>query len=113
MSKNPWEFARIDKADQLDFQFKAAGVTGYVREAHVHPRRKFRADFLFIEKKLIVEVQGGAWVGGRHTNGAGFEDDCERTCLLVLEGYRLLTVTPKQVKDGRALSWVELAIATL
>ena len=69
--------------------------------------RKWAADFCWPEGDLIVEVDGGSWVAGRHTRGAGFEADRERDAEALCMGYRVLRVTPKQIKDGKALAWIE------
>lgn len=68
--------------------------------------RRWRFDFAFPEHKVAVEVEGGAFVGGRHTRGAAFEADCEKYNEAVLLGWRVIRVTPRQVEDGRAVAWL-------
>ena len=81
------------------------------REYVFLPPKKYRADFCWIEQRLVVEVDGGSWVAGRHTRGAGFEADHERDALAMLHGWRVLRVTPKQVESGIALTWIEGLLA--
>jgi hypothetical protein len=38
------------------------------------------------------------------------ETDCEKQNLLVSYGYRPMRVTGQQIKDGRALAWIERAM---
>jgi hypothetical protein len=52
-------------------------------------------------------VEGGAWSGGRHTRGAGFEKDLEKYAEALILGWRVLRVTPKQIADGSALTLVD------
>jgi hypothetical protein len=93
----------------LSVQLRQAGIH-YVREFLVAPPRKYRADFL-VDLDLLIEVEGGAWINGRHSRGSGMESDCEKSALAAARGYRLVRVTPAQVNDGRALDWIKEAIA--
>ena len=82
----------------------------FVREYKFCPTRRWRADFVFVDQKLIVEVEGGIWTDGRHTRGKGFEKDCEKYNSAVIAGFRVLRVTGDQIKTGQALDWVEQAL---
>jgi very-short-patch-repair endonuclease len=93
----------------LAVQLEQAGIH-YVAEFVVAPPRKYRADF-FVAHDLLIEVEGGAWINGRHSRGLGMESDCEKSALAAARGYRLVRVTPAQVDDGRALDWIKAAIA--
>lgn len=81
-----------------------------VTELRFDPTRRWRFDLAWPELMLAVEVEGGLWVGGRHTRGKGFEADCEKYNAAVLAGWRILRVTPEMIDDGRALKIVELAL---
>jgi len=76
------------------------------RQAKLVPGRKFAFDFSWPRQKLAVEVQGGTWVKGAHSSGAGIERDCEKAALALLAGYRTLAVTGGQVRSGQALTWI-------
>ena len=90
----------------FDRQCQLAGLPSPVAEFRFHPVRKWRFDFAFVEAKLAVEVDGGAFVQGRHTRGAGWLKDQEKLNTAVVMGWRVLHVTPQQVTDGTALTWV-------
>lgn len=64
--------------------------------------RKFRADFRHPATRLLVEVDGGVWTGGRHSTGTGITRDCEKTARGTLCGYRWLRFTAGQVTSGFA-----------
>lgn len=93
----------------LSVQLRDAGIF-FEREVRFAPSRRFRADFAIGDEMLLVEVEGGTWVEGRHSRGAGFERDCEKQALAVIRGYRYLRVTSSQVENGTALGWIKAAL---
>lgn len=99
-----------DLEDGLAWWIKAAGLPAPERQYKPITDRRYRVDFAWPDHNLIVEVEGGGFVGGRHTRGAGFRADCERSNELVLAGWRVLRVTGDHIDDGRALTWIERAL---
>lgn len=94
----------------LETHLKQAGLIGYVRECQFDPPRKWRFDFAWPEQKLAVEIEGGVFVSGRHSRGAGLTADCEKYAEALCLGWRVLRVTPAQVgmdRAGQALGWIE------
>ncbi len=100
----------IDYPAMLDMQCQAVGLPAAVREFKFHPTRKWRADLCWPGHMLAVECEGGVWVGGRHTSGAGFTKDMEKYNALALAGYTLLRFTPAMVRDGIAVGVIETAM---
>lgn len=96
---------------ELAFQIRAYGLPEPVSEFPAIPGRKFRFDFCWVEHRLLLEVQGDVWRKGSHTSGVGVNRDCEKLCLAVLEGYRVLHVTGNQIKEGLAIRWIARALA--
>jgi very-short-patch-repair endonuclease len=89
----------------------SSAVTSYIarRQYEFLEGRKYRADVAIFANPgvgLLVEVDGGLYVHGGHSRGAGREADLERDALAQLDGWRVLRVSPRHVKDGRALSWI-------
>ncbi len=68
-------------------------------EFRFHPTRKWAADFAIPSAKILVEIDGGVWSGGRHTRGAGFLGDCEKLNAAACLGYRVLRYQPKDCKS--------------
>ena len=96
--------------ERLLLQIRAARLPKPEREQQLVPGRRFRCDLSWPAQRLVVEVDGGAFTGGRHTRGGGFVKDCEKTNLLTLAGWRVLRVTAPQVRSGAALDWIEQAL---
>src|SRR5256885_16223115 len=90
------EVGGSDAERSLETLLKWNGIKGWEREVRFHPSRKWRADFLWPTPPLIVEVEGGSFVSGRHTRGTSFEADCEKYAEAAILGYRVLRVTPRQ-----------------
>jgi very-short-patch-repair endonuclease len=94
----------------LRWQLRAAGEPTGEQEHRFHPVRRWRFDLAFPAQRVAVEVDGGAWVGGRHTSGAGFSEDCIKLSTAAAFGWRVLRFTPRQVHDGDALALVIAAL---
>jgi hypothetical protein len=95
----------------LHFQLKAADLgVEYWREFRFHPSRKWRFDFAWPDKLVACEIQGGLYVRGGHSRGLGQEKDCEKLSQAAALGWRVLPVSPRQVKSGEALKWIEAAL---
>lgn len=94
--------------DKFAEQLMDAGFAGrYRRNARFIEGRKFEGDFVFPKLRLVVEVDGGAFLGtrGGHTSGTGFTRDRERDSLAYISGWVTLRYTSAQVKDGSAIDW--------
>ena len=91
----------------LVLQIRAVGLPRPVEEFRFHPTRKWRFDLAWPDRKLAVEIEGGAWSHGRHTRGKGFTRDCEKYAEALCLGWRVLRVTTGMVNDGTALGYVE------
>jgi very-short-patch-repair endonuclease len=101
----------------LAAQLEQAGIP-FEREYRFHPTRKWRADFrIRVAYHLVdgldyilVEIDGGGYVAGRHSRGTGIEKDAEKQSAAAILGYRVIRATPRQVEDGTALSWIRQAL---
>lgn len=77
----------------------------FVTEYHFHPTRKWRLDF-YVASLLGVEIEGGTWVGGRHVQGQGYEDDCEKYNAALMLGIPVARFTSAQVRRGEAIDYI-------
>lgn len=80
------------------------------REHRFHDERKFRFDFAWPDYRLAVECEGGIWMAGRHTRGAGYTADLEKYNLAAMCGWLVLRFTKTQVQHGIALSMIQAAL---
>jgi very-short-patch-repair endonuclease len=97
---------RSELEDRFAQQLMDAGFRGrYRRNAQFIEGRKFAADFLFPALHLVVEVDGGEWMGkgGGHTSGSGFSADRARDNLAALQHIQTIRYPGGAVKDGTAI----------
>ena len=85
----------------------------FEQEFEFHPKRKWRADFHLVGKKILVEVEGGIWSGGRHTRGKGYIGDMEKYNAATMMGYQVIRFSTDQVKSGLAIQKIEMMVGDL
>ncbi len=90
--------------------FKSLGVEP-MREHLFHPRRRWRLDWAFPDRKIAVEYEGLAFHGGksRHVTISGFTGDAEKYNELALMGWTLLRFNAKHVQSGVAAEQITRA----
>jgi very-short-patch-repair endonuclease len=96
--------------EQFALQLRALKLPEPVREFVFAKPRRWRADFAWPELKVLVEVEGGTWVNGRHNRGAGFEADLIKYNAAALLGYAVLRFSGAAVKSGDAARTTALAL---
>lgn len=79
----------------------------FEQEFEFHPKRKWRADFHLVGKKILVEVEGAIWSGGRHTRGKGYIGDMEKYNAATMMGFQVIRFSADQVKSGHAIQQIE------
>lgn len=71
--------------------------------------RRWRFDFALLEKQIAIEIEGGLY-GGRHTRPAGYAADCEKYNAAVMQGWRVIRLTPAQLTPlyiQVIINWIE------
>jgi very-short-patch-repair endonuclease len=61
---------------------------------------------------LLVEIEGGTWIYGRHSRPSGYEADCEKYNLAAELGWFVLRFTNHMVEDDRAVLTIERFMAS-
>ena len=77
------------------------------------PTRGWIADFVHLDSKTIIEIDGGMYiggVGGRHNRAHGYQRDRERDNWAVMTGWRVIrltsmTLTPDYIES--IIKWME------
>ncbi|WP_180072599.1 DUF559 domain-containing protein [Acinetobacter sp. YH12200] len=102
-SEGEVKLATALKALKIDFE----------QEFKFHPERKWKADFHLVGKKILVEVEGGIWSGGRHTRGKGYIGDMEKYNAATMMGFQVIRFSTDQVKSGLAIQQIEKMVGDL
>lgn len=71
--------------------------------------RKWRFDWAWPAAKIALEIEGGAWIGGRHTRGKGYIADLEKYNAAATLGWLLVRATPQMVISGEVFEWLKVA----
>jgi hypothetical protein len=114
---------RTEVEDEMAFNLRGAKVPTPVREWAFAAAigRAWRFDYAWPAVLVALEIQGGGWLTpdddgnrrGAHGGGAALERDCEKYSGAAILGWRVLQVTPSQVRSGVALVWIEEALASV
>ena len=79
-------------------------------EHRFHPIRKWRFDYAWPEHRIALEVEGGVWVGGRHTSGAGFVKDMEKYNEAACLGWRIIRCQPRELCSIKTVDTIKRAM---
>ena len=96
--------------DLFALQVKLEGLPEPVREFMAIPGRRYRWDFAWPDKRVLVEINGGTYAHMGHSTGSGIARDYEKANLAVLQGWRVLSFDGKAVKDGTAVEVIRKAL---
>jgi hypothetical protein len=66
--------------------------------AMVFQARHWRFDYAWPDQMVALEVDGGVYTQGRHTRGAGFEEDCRKMNTAAAVGWLVFRVTPQMLQ---------------
>jgi hypothetical protein len=84
------------------------GMDPPIAEYRFCPPRRFRIDFAWPDIKLAVEIEGGLYIGGRHTSVTGFKKDLEKYNLLTDHGWVLLRYEPNRSKEPNNIDFLQI-----
>lgn len=81
-----------------------------VSEYRFHAVRKWRFDYAHVETKTAIEIEGGAFSGGRHTRGKGYINDMEKYNAAIELGWVVLRYTPQQIAKKKYMEQIKNVI---
>ncbi len=61
--------------------------------------RDWRADLAWVDQKLLVELEGGTFTGGRHVRPKGFADDCQKYNDAQRLGFKVFRYTSDMIQS--------------
>lgn len=70
----------------------------------------WRADFALVDSRILVEIEGGGWSGGRHTRGVGFEADLKKYDAAQRLGWTVYRASPAMVLSGAAIKTILILV---
>lgn len=104
--------AGVEALREYRFAAHATGGIGKgCRQRLVAQKLKdWRFDFALPDHRIAIEVEGGAWTGGRHTTGQGFHADLRKYAAAARMGWIVIRVDPAMIRSGEALDTVTTVI---
>lgn len=72
-------------------------------EYRFHPQRRWRFDWYIPSIKVAVEIEGGAWIAGRHNRPIGYLKDMEKYNTATLMGIRVYRIARDDLKSARKI----------
>jgi hypothetical protein len=93
---------------KFEILWKSLGGWGLLKEYKFADTRRFRFDYYHIEG-VAVELEGGIWVRGRHTNPSGFLNDMEKYNLAASMGILVFRVPSHDIST----KWLSPIIKTI
>ena len=95
------------EALELEFATQLRGIHLDVERQFSLPGFRYRWDFCLRSWMLLLEIQGGTWIGGKHTRGQGYQDDCTKARLALLYGWKTAWLTAEDIHSGRGLGFIQ------
>ena len=106
MAKKKEPKIRVGGYPAFELHCKALGLPVLTPEHLFHPTRKWRFDYAFLGHLIAVEIEGGVWTGGRHTQGSGFTKDREKYNEAAKLGWRIFKFSPTEANNGKAANYL-------
>lgn len=94
--------AKSEIEEMMALQIITAGLPPHVRQHNYLPDRSFKGDFMWVERKIALEVDGSV-----HRIKGTFSLSFERAYLLTMAGWTVLHVGGHEVRSGTALEWIK------
>ena len=101
---------KSEASQTLLYHIKGLGLPMPEQEVRFHKTRKWRFDFAWPSSFVAVEIEGGVFSGGRHTQGKGFTEDCVKYNEAQFLGWKVYRFTTQQVNSAEAITFLEKAL---
>jgi len=91
--------------------FEDRGLPAPVLEHRFDSIRKWRFDIAYPKFKTAVEIEGGLFVNGGHSRGAGRIKDMEKFNAATVQGWSVLHVQPKELCTESTVEMIKALLA--
>ena len=90
--------------DSFALWLKTEGIK-FEREYRFHPKRRWRFDFAWPDKKVAVEIEGISYEGGRHQRVGGFLEDCLKYEAALMLGWKVYRIPGPWIATQKRNVW--------
>ena len=104
---------RAQLVDSFDKTWRYLGGPDLTLEHRFHPVRKWRFDRAHLDSKVAIEIDGGAFIAGRHATGKGSGQDNEKLNAATLLGWRVFRLNTWNLRQDNIVSSIETVLAAL
>lgn len=104
---------RVDPEKLFRALLKQEGIIYPITEYRFAPPRRWRFDYSWPAHSLALEVEGGIWIRGRHSRGAGMLKDMEKYNRAALNGWKVLRTTPDKLCSAETIVMIREALGIL
>lgn len=101
----------VSEGEAALIQHLQAYRINFTQEFQFNKDRRWRADFHILDTRILIEVEGGIWSGGRHTRGKGYIADMEKYNSATALGYSVYRYSTEQVKSGKAIEEIRRMVS--
>lgn len=95
------------EAEETLFQELEEHSIGYERKFQFEPTKHWRFDFHIVKLRLLIEIAGGPWSGGRGGKLAMKAWSLDRYDAAEEMGYTFVRLEPHQIESGYAINWIQ------
>jgi hypothetical protein len=74
------------------------------------PDHRWRFDWAWLRRQVALEVNGGIWIQGRHTRGAGYLRDLAKLNEAQIRGWIVLQRTPQTLAEDETFTLIRRAL---
>ena len=101
------------EAEETLFQELEEYSIGYERKFQFEPTKHWRFDFHIVKLRLLIEIAGGPWSGGRGGKLAMKAWSFDRYDVAEEMGYTFVRLEPHQIESGYAINWIQSQLERL
>lgn len=90
---------RLNPTVEFEVTWESLGGPVLEKEYRFHPDRRWRSDYAHPDSRVLIEIEGGTWVRGRHVRAQGYRNDCEKYNAAALGAWCVVRLTTDMIDD--------------